>query len=106
MRTRLERVGKLQQGMAARDRVLEVLLEKVDVPVPQHVLRDEVSYRKQSMEQQLQAAGMTKEQYAEYEGKSVEDIDREISEGATQAIKAQFVLDAIARKEELTVNEA
>ena len=106
MRSRLERVGKLQQGMAARDRVLEVLLEKVDVPMPQHVLADEVNYRKQSMEQQLQAAGMTKEQYAEFEIKSVEDVDREIEEGAQQAIKAQFVLDAIARKEELAVSEA
>ena len=106
MRSRLERVGKLQQGVQARDRVLEVLLEKVDMPMPQHVLGDEVNYRKQSMEQQLQAAGMTKEQYAEFENKSVEDIDREIEEGAQQAIKEQFVLDAIARKEELTVSEA
>ena len=106
MRSRLERVGKLQQGVAARDRVLEVLLEKVDVPMPEHVLGDEVNYRKQSMEQQLQAAGMTKQAYADYEGKSVEDLDREIEEGAQQAIKAQFVLDAIARKEELTVSEA
>jgi len=106
MRSRLERVGKLQQGVQARDRVLEVLLEKVDVPMPEHVLADEVNYRKQSMDQQLQAAGMTKEAYADYEGKSVEEIDAEIEDGAKQAIKAQFVLDAIARKEELTVSEA
>jgi trigger factor len=103
---RLERVGKLQQGVQARDRVLEALLEKVDVPMPEHVLGDEVDYRKQSMEQQLQAAGMTKEQYAEFEGKSVEELDAEIEDGAKEAIKAQFVLDAIARKEELTVSEA
>ena len=106
MRSRLERVGKLQQGVQARDRVLEVLLEKVDVPMPEHVLADEVNYRRQSMDQQLQAAGMTKEAYADYEGKSVEEIDAEIEDGAKQAIKAQFVLDAIARKEELTVSEA
>jgi trigger factor len=106
IRSRLERVGKLQQGVQARDRVLEVLLEQVDVPMPEHVLADEVNYRKQSMEQQLQAAGMTKEAYADYESKTVEDIDTEIGEGAKQAIKAQFVLDAIARKEELTVSEA
>jgi trigger factor len=106
MRSRLERVGKLQQGVQARDRVLEVLLEKVDVPMPEHVLADEVNYRKQSMDQQLQAAGMTKEAYAEYDGKTVEEIDSEIEDGAKQAIKAQFVLDAIARKEELNVSEA
>src|SRR5436305_1628964 len=31
IRSRLERVGKLQQGVQARDRVLEVLLDTVDV---------------------------------------------------------------------------
>jgi trigger factor len=58
------------------------------------------------MEQQLQAAGMSKEQYAEFESKTVDELDQEIEDGARQAIKAQFVLDAIARKEELTVSEA
>jgi trigger factor len=90
----------------ARDRVLEAILDEADVPIPEHVLGDEVSYRHQSMEQQLAAAGMTKEQYASFEDKSVEDLEQEIADGAKQAIKAQFVLDAIARKEELTVNEA
>jgi trigger factor len=106
VRSRLERVARLQQGVQARDRALEVLLEKVDVPMPEHVLSDEVSYRKQSMDQQLQAAGMTKEAYAGFEDKTVEQLDEEIEEGARQSIKAQFVLDAIARKEELTVSEA
>jgi len=98
-------VGRLQQGVQARDRALEALLAKVEVPIPEHVLGDEVSYRKQSMEQQLTAAGMTKEQYADMEGRSVEDIDTEIETSAQQAIKAQFLLDAIARKEELGVSE-
>jgi trigger factor len=106
IRSRLERVGKLQQGVQARDRVLEALLATVDVPMPEHVLGDEISYRKQSMDQQLQAAGLTREQYAEFEGKAVEDLDGEIEDSAKQAIKAQFVLDAIARKEEMTVSEA
>lgn len=105
LKTRVERIGKMQQGVQARDRVLEVLLERADVPMPEHVLADEVNYRKQSMEQQLAAAGMTKEQYAEMEGRTVDDIDTEIETNARQAIKAQFLLDAIARKEELSVSE-
>ena len=106
IRSRLERVGKLQQGVQARDRVLEALLDKVDVPMPEHVLGDEINYRKQSMDQQLQAAGLTRERYAEYEGKAVDELDGEIEDSAKQAVKAQFVLDAIARKEEMTVSEA
>jgi trigger factor len=106
VRARLERVGKLQQGVQARDRVLEVLLEAADIPMPEHVLADEISYRKQSMDEQLAQVGMSKEQYAGFESKTVEELDQEIEDNARQSIKAQFVLDAIARKEELTVSEA
>ena len=106
LKQRIERIGKMQQGVQARDKVLEVLLDRADVPMPQHVLADEVNYRKQSMDQQLTAAGMTKEQYAEMEGRTAEDIDAEIETNAQQAIKAQFLLDAIASKEELGVSEA
>jgi trigger factor len=102
---RLGRIGRLQQGVQARDRALDALLERVDLPLPEHVLSDEVSYRKQTMSQQLQAAGLTREQYAEMEGRPIEEVDSEIEDGARNAIKAQFVLDAIARKEELNVNE-
>jgi len=105
MRSRLERMGRLQQGVEARDRVLDVLLEKVEVPIPEHLLGDEVGYRQRSMEQQLSSMGMTKEQYAGFEEKTVEQLDQELEDGAKQAIKAQFVLDAIARKEEMTVSE-
>jgi trigger factor len=105
LKQRVERIGKMQQGVQARDRVLEVLLERAELPMPEGVLADEVAYRKQSMEQQLAAAGMTKEQYAEMENRTVEEIDTEIETNAAQAIKAQFLLDAIARKEELSVSE-
>jgi trigger factor len=50
--------------------------------------------------------GTTREVYAQIEGKSVEDLDKELEDGAKEAIRAQFVLDAIARKEELQVGEA
>jgi trigger factor len=106
LRDRLSRVGRLQQGMQARDRALEALLERVEIPIPEHVLSDEVAYRKQSLDQQLQAVGTSKENYAEIEGKTVEQVDQELEDGAKEAIRAQFVLDAIARKEELQVGEA
>src|SRR4051812_7424183 len=106
IRERLGRIGRLQQGVQARDRALDALLERVDLPLPEHVLSDEVAYRKQTMSQQLEGAGLTRERYAEMEGRPIEEVDAEIEDGARNAIKAQFVLDAIARKEELGVSEA
>jgi trigger factor len=106
IRARMTRIKTLTQGVQARDKVLEVLLEKVEVPIPQHVLGDEITYRSGQLDQQLAQAGLTKEVYAESQEKTVEELDQEIAENAEQAIKAQFVLDAIAKKEELGVEEA
>ncbi|HET7312476.1 MAG TPA: trigger factor [Mycobacteriales bacterium] len=106
IRERLGRIGRLQQGVQARDRALDALLERVDLPLPEHTLADEVAYRKQTMTQQLQGAGISREQYAEMEGTTIEELDADLEKGAEQAIRAQFVLDAIARKEELGVSEA
>jgi trigger factor len=50
--------------------------------------------------------GTTVVRYAEIDGKSIEYVDKEIQDGAREAIRAQFVLDAVARKEELQVGEA
>lgn len=106
IRERLSRIGRLQQGVQARDRALESLLERVDMPMPEHLLADEVEYRQKSLDQQLQASNLTKAEYAEIEGKSVDDLDKELEDGARSAIRAQFVLDAIARKEDLQVGES
>jgi len=106
VRTRLGRIRRMEQAMQARDRTLEALLEKVDVPLPEKLLAEEVEWRQQSFDQQLQQAGVTKEQYLEMEGRAVEDFDTEIADGSRQAVKAQFVLDAIADKEEVQVTEA
>jgi trigger factor len=106
IRNRMTRIRSLTQGMQARDKVLEALLERVEVPIPAHLLGDEVSYRKGQLEEQLAASGLTKEVYARAEAKTSEDIDREIEENAAGAIKAQFVLDAVAKKEELSVDES
>jgi trigger factor len=105
VRSRLERMRLLEQGMQARDRLVEAMLERVEVPVPEHVLGDEVAFRKQQMDQQLAGAGIDKAFYAESEGKTVEELDAEVEENARTAIQSQFVLDEIARKEELEVTQ-
>jgi trigger factor len=104
--TRLRRIKTLTQGMQARDKVLETLLDRVEVPIPEHVLGDEVTYRLNQLDSQLEAAGLTKQTYAESQDQTPEQIDQEIKDNAAGAIKAQFVLDAIAKKEELSVDES
>jgi trigger factor len=49
---------------------------------------------------------MTLEGYLESEGKTQEEFDAEITEGASQAVKAQLVLDAVADAEQVEVTDA
>jgi trigger factor len=105
LRERLGRVKALTQGVTARDKVLETLLETVDVPLPDNVLGEEIAYRKQDLDHQLGHAGISKEDYAKSQDQTVEQLDAEIEKSAATAMRSQFVLDAIAKKEELGVEE-
>jgi trigger factor len=105
-RERFGRVRRMQQGLQARDRAIEELVARVDAPVPDQLLADEIESRRQALADQLDEAGLTLEGYLEHEGQTAEEYDAEVDRGARQAILAQFVLDAIARKEEVGVTEA
>jgi trigger factor len=106
VRTRLDRMKKMEQGVEARDKVLEVLLEQIELPLPESVVDSEIEWRRESTTQQLAQAGMTLDQYLENEGKGEEEFADEVREGAATAVKAQLVLDAVADKEELGVSDA
>ncbi|GGP93952.1 trigger factor [Actinomadura coerulea] len=103
VRVRLGRQVKLQQLSEARDKALEALLEKVDIPLPEKVVEEEIGRRNQQLEQQLQMAGMTRDDYLEEEEKTAEEFDTEVADAARLAVKGGFVLDQLAVQEELGV---
>jgi trigger factor len=106
VRSRLDRVLRLEQGVAARDKVLEALLAQVDVPLPESVVETEVEWRKRATQDQLDRAGADLAGYLEAEGKTADEFEAELLASARDAVKAQLVLDAVADKEELGVSDA
>jgi trigger factor len=105
IRGRLSRAKKLDQGVQARDKVLETLLDAIDMPLPESVVEGEVEARGSSLVQQLAEIGVSRETYLESENKTSEEFDAEVRESAERAVKAQFVLDALAEKLELQVEQ-
>jgi trigger factor len=103
VRTRLSQVKGVEQGMQARDRVLEALLAAVEVPLPDTVVDSELEYRKHNIGHQLEHAGLTLEGYLESDGKSEDEFNTELSDAARNAVKGQLVLDAVADAEEVGV---
>ncbi len=106
VRSRIDRAKHLQQGVEARDKVLEALLAQVEVPLPESVVAAELEWRRRSLEQQLTQGGLTLEGYLENEGKTQEEFDAELASGAADAVKAQLVLDAVADAEEVGITDA
>jgi trigger factor len=105
VRTRVEGMKKVEQGVQARDRVLEALLAKVDVPLPEGVVTAEIEARNHNLAHQLESAGMSKADFLAAEGQSEEEFDADVEKRTREAMAAQFVLDKVVEKEQLSVNE-
>ncbi len=106
VRERLGRGKRLEQAAAARDAVLEKLLDQVEVPLPETMVTDELNARRQNIEQQLAAAGITMDKYLEDEEQTVEEFEADLERRVRDAVAAQFVLDEVAKKAELGVDQS
>ncbi|MCP3765416.1 trigger factor [Streptomyces sp. MAR25Y5] len=105
-RKRLENMKQYDQATQAQERVLDKLLELVEVPVPEKLLEDEINTRKHNLEHhQLGQMGLDLEKYLEIQGKTAEEFDTETREAAVKGIKTQFVLDQLVNQEKLNVNQ-
>ncbi|MET8830373.1 trigger factor [Streptomyces sp. NPDC004610] len=105
-RKRLENMKQFDQATQAQERVLEKLLELVEIPVPEKLLEDEVNTRKHNLEHhQLGQMGLTLDKYLELQGKTAEEFETETHEAAVKGIKTQFVLDELVKTEKLNVSQ-
>lgn len=105
VRTRIERVRRMEQAVQARDKALEALLAAVEVPLPEKVVAEELDFRKHQLNHQLERAGLTLDVYLESEGQTAEEFDAKLEADTKDAVKAQLVLDTVADNEQFGVND-
>jgi trigger factor len=105
VRTRIERVKRMEQAVQARDKALEALLAAVDVPMPEKVVTEEQEFRKHQLSHYLERAGLTMDLYLQSENQTQEDFDAKLQSDTKDAVKAQLVLDTIADAEQFGVND-
>ncbi len=105
LRERLVNSKRLEQAAAARDAVLEKLLDLTEVPLPEGVVAEELTARRQNVEQQLAYAGMTMEAYLDSEEQTIDEFEADLEKRVRDAVAAQFILDEVAKLEELAVEQ-
>jgi trigger factor len=102
-RKQLEEMRKSSQAGQARERLLDVLIEQLDLPLPERVIKLEVDQRWQSLQSQLDRAGLTLSSYLDEADTSREKIEQEFDSDARRSVKAGFILDKLATQEDLKV---
>ncbi len=104
-RGQLEAMKRMQQVGQARERALDAVLAKIDIPLPDSMVDGEVQMRRESLDEQLERAGTSMEDYLASSGQSAEQLDTDLKDSARRSVKAGFVMDQLARQEELGIEQ-
>ena len=89
VQTRIERLKHLEQGAAARDQLVEVLVETIKFPLPESFIEDEVNNH---------LAGESRMEDAAHR--------EEVTAQTTKQLTYEIILDSIVAAEEVSVNES
>ncbi|WP_067244757.1 trigger factor [Microbacterium resistens] len=88
LRENVQQQGVFAQASAARDKLVETLLEKIEIPVPPQLIEDEVH------------------NHLESEGRLEDDEHRaEVTEASEKQFRTQVLLDAIAEDANVQVSQ-
>ena len=95
----------MEQGSQARDRVLDALLEAADVPLPESIVQSEVDVRAHEAVHEFDHDEEKLTAYVESQGQTREEFDTELRTNAEQAVKTQLLLDEIAERPSVQVEQ-
>ncbi|RVW05491.1 trigger factor [Rhodococcus xishaensis] len=105
LRERVGRVRKVEQAGQIRDKVLESLLETVEVPLPEAVVQAEVDAALHDAIHGLDHDEAKLNALLEEQGTTREQFDADAKESAERSVKTQLLLDAIADAAGTTVGQ-
>nr|WP_198165434.1 trigger factor [Nocardia fusca] len=105
LRSRVERVKKVQQAGDIRDKVLEQLLESVEVPLPEAVVKAEIDAVQHDAIHGFDHDEAKFAEALEAQGSSREEFDADTLAAAEKSVKTQLLLDAVAEAEGTQVGQ-
>lgn len=103
---RVTRGKRMEQANEARDLVLDEIVSKIDAPLPENLVTEEIDSRRQQIEQQLAMAGVEFQTYLDDEKQTVDEFEADLEKRVRDSLIAQFVLDQIVANEEFGIDDA
>ena len=103
---RLTRGKRMEQANEARDLVLDEIVSKIEAPLPEALVTEELASRRQQIEQQLAMAGVPFQQYLDDEEQTIDEFEAELEKRVRDSLVAQFVLDQVVANEEFGIDDS
>ncbi len=101
----VQQVKRIQQAEQIRDKSLEVLLEQVDVPLPEKIVQAQVDDTLHNAIHGLEHDEARFAETLEEQGSSREEFDADNRTNSEKAVKTQLLMDAIADKLDIQVGQ-
>lgn len=105
LRKRVEQSKKVQQAGEIRDKVLEALLDKTEVPLPEAAVQAEVDAVLHDAVHGFDHDEAKFAEALEAQGSTREEFDKDSKEAAEKSVKTQLLLDAVAESENTQVGQ-
>ncbi len=105
IRQQVRRNKLVDQVVQSREKALDALLDRIDIPLPESALQAEIDARKHNLEHQVAESGLSREAYLRLQQTTEEELFAEYEATSAKALKSGFVLDKIVKAEEIGVSE-
>jgi trigger factor len=103
LREKIREVKEREVQGVVRDRALQAMVDAVEVDIPESLIADETTHRIHHAEERAERYGLSLDQMLELQGWDRDRLAEDSRDHAERAIKADLVLEGIARSEQLEV---
>ena len=86
------------------DELIKKSIENMEVEINPEITEDEINRMLNQYKEQLQMQGISLEQYLAFTKSTIDDLKKMMEPEANNRIKTRYLLEAIADKENITVN--
>ncbi len=100
---RLQEVKEQRVREKMETQAIEQVMERTEVEVPAVMATRRARTMLRNFAHELEHRGVTLEKYCEFKETTAENIEEEFLPAARESVKQELILDAIAKKENLTV---
>ena len=100
---------KARKEQNAENKLIDELLEKVaketEIELPEELVHDEIHRMLHTYDERLRMQGLSLDQYLQFSGKSMDDMENELKGEAEKNITYRYMLESIANNEKIDATD-